>query len=153
MSRAYAVSDNGSTKSSIGLVALLILSSLGSIQLAPTASASVSGDYEITASISPLPGDYISAWDPVYFEVEVTNSGFFFNSQTRSIEWFVCEGDLDESSCYNDREDYGIGNIEPVVIGENISYLFSQYFSPNGDEGLYTIVYRFFIYNFFSVFF
>lgn len=143
MSRAYAVSDNGSTKSSIGLVALLILSSLGSILLAPTASASVSGDYEITASISPLPGDYISAWDPVYFEVEVTNSGFFFNSQTRSIEWFVCEGDLDESSCYNDREDYGIGNIEPVVIGENISYLFSQYFSPNGDEGLYTIVYRF----------
>ena len=66
MSRAYAVSDNGSTKSSIGLVALLILSSLGSIQLAPTASASVSGDYEIQhpyhlyqVTIFPLGTQYI----------------------------------------------------------------------------------------------
>ena len=143
MSSGNADSDYGSSRSSIGLVSLLILSSLGAVLMAPTASASVSGDYEISASLSPLPGDYMSAWDPVYFEVEVTNSGFFYNTQTRSIEWFVCEGIQDETSCYNDREDYGIGSIEPIAVGESISYSFSQSFTSNGDEGPYTLVYRF----------
>ena len=88
MSSAHAVSKRHSSKKSIGLVALMILSSLGGILLAPTASASVSGDYEITTSISPMPDIYMPAWDPVYIEVEVKNSGFFYNSESRSIEWF-----------------------------------------------------------------
>ena len=143
MSRANAVSDNGSSRRSIGLVALLLVSTLGSISLVPTASANVSGDYEITASISPLPGDYMTAWDPITLEVKVTNSGFFYNSQARSIEWFICEGIQDSSSCYNDREDYGIGSIEPLAIGANTTYTFSQIFNSEGDEGTYTLVYRF----------
>ena len=147
MSSGNADSDYGSSRSSIGLVSLLILSSLGAVLMAPTASASVSGDYEISASLSPLPGDYMSAWDPVYFEVEVTNSGFFYNTQTRSIEWFVCEGIQDETSCYNDREDYGIGSIEPIAVGESISYSFSQSFTSNGDEGPYTLVYSCLLYT------
>ena len=54
MSSAHAVSSVHSSKKSIGLVGLLVLSTLGGIALSPTASASVTGDYEITDSISPL---------------------------------------------------------------------------------------------------
>ena len=143
MSSAYAVSNRRSSKKSIGLVGLLVLSSLGGILLAPTASASVSGDYEITASISPRPDVFMSSWDPISIEVQVTNSGFFINSQSRPIEWFVCEGYQDENSCYIDREDHGTGSIEPLDIGAHTNYSFTQNFNPNGDEGAYTLVYRF----------
>ena len=74
--------------------------------LSPTASATVSGDYEITESLSPLPGVHYSSWDPVNLEVKVTNTGFFYNSQQRGIEWFVCEGIQSEIDCYNQREDF-----------------------------------------------
>ena len=143
MSSAHAVSKRHSSKKSIGLVALMILSSLGGILLAPTASASVSGDYEITTSISPRPDIYMSAWDPVYIEVQVKNSGFFYNSESRSLEWFVCEGFQTETDCYNDREDYGIGSIEPLAIGASLNYSFNQPFNSFGDEGPYTLIYRF----------
>lgn len=143
MSSAHAVSSNGSSRRSIGLAALLMVSSLAGIMFVPTAAASVSGDYEITASISPMPGDFITAWDPITLEVEVTNTGFFYNTQTRSIEWFVCEGIQDETSCYNDRDDYGTGSIEPLAVGNSISYTFTQMYSSDGEEGAFTIVYRF----------
>ena len=115
MSSAHAVSKHHSSKKSFGLVALMVLSSLGGILLTPTASASVSGDYEITTSISPRPDIYMTAWDPVSIEVQVTNTGFFYNTESRSIEWFVCEGVQTENDCYNDREDYGIGSIESLL--------------------------------------
>ena len=51
MSTGTSHSSKRAVKSSIGLVALLIASSLGMIISAPIASASVSGDYEVTSSI------------------------------------------------------------------------------------------------------
>ena len=51
MSSAHAVSNEHSSKKSIGLVGLLLLSTLGGIALSPTAAANVSGDYEITTTI------------------------------------------------------------------------------------------------------
>ena len=143
MSSAHAVSKPHSSKKSIGLVALMVLSSIGGILLAPNASASVSGDYEITNSISPRPDIYMTAWDPVSIEVQVTNTGFFYNPESRSIEWFVCEGFQTEANCYNDREDYGIGSIESLAVGASINYTFTQSFNSYGDEGPYTLVYRF----------
>tara|TARA_B110001452_G_scaffold266928_1_gene275107 strand:+ start:340 stop:3291 length:2952 start_codon:yes stop_codon:yes gene_type:complete len=143
MSSAYAESSNASARSSIGLTALLILSAFGGLLLAPTASATVSGDYEITSSISPRPGDVMTSWDPFTLEVEVTNSGFFFNTESRSIEWFICEGTKDASSCFNQKEDYGTGIIESVPVGQSVNYTFTQTFGSDGDEGPYTLVYRF----------
>ena len=143
MSSAHAASSNASTRRSIGLVALLMLSTLGGILLVPTVSAVISGDYEVTASISPRPGDYMSAWDHVTLEVEISNSGFFYNTETRSIEWFICEGAKDANTCFDEREDYGIGTIEPIPIGQSTTYSFLQSFSSDGDEGPYTLVYRF----------
>ena len=104
MSTGTSHSSKRSVKSSIGLVALLIASSLGMIISAPIASASVSGDYEVTSSVNPIPDTYMSSWDPISLTVEVSNTGFFYNSQPRTIEWFVCEGSQTEIDCYNDRE-------------------------------------------------
>ena len=143
MSSAYAVSSAHSSRKSIGLVGLLLLSTLGGIALTPSASATVSGDYEITNTIFPMDNLSMSSWDSVDLEVQVKNSGFFYNTQARSIEWYVCEGVQDETSCYNDREDYGAGSIDPLQVGASTNYSFTSTFSPNGDEGTYTLVYRF----------
>ena len=143
MSSAHAVSSAHSSRKSIGLVGLLLLSTLGGIALAPSASATVSGDYEITNTIFPMDNLSMSSWDSVDLEVQVKNSGFFYNTQARSIEWYVCEGVQDETSCYNDREDYGAGSIDPLQVGASTNYSFTSTFSPNGDEGTFTLVYRF----------
>ncbi len=111
--------------------------------LVPNAAAAVSGDYEISTTISPSDGIYLSSWDPVAFEVQVKNSGFFFNSQPRSIELFICEGDKDETSCYNDKDEYASDSIEPLQIGEIVNLTFSKLFYPDGAEGIHTFVYRF----------
>ena len=143
MSSAHAVSSAHSSRKSIGLVGLLLLSTLGGIALTPSASATVSGDYEITNTIFPMDNLSMSSWDSVDLEVQVKNSGFFYNTQARSIEWYVCEGVQDETSCYNDREDYGAGSIDPLQVGASTNYSFTSTFSPNGDEGTFTLVYRF----------
>ena len=143
MSSAHAVSSAHSSRKSIGLVGLLLLSTLGGIALTPSASATVSGDYEITNTIFPMDNLSMSSWDSVDLEVQVKNSGFFYNTQARSIEWYVCEGVQDETSCYNNREDYGAGSIDPLQVGASTNYSFTSTFSPNGDEGTFTLVYRF----------
>ena len=142
MSSAYAVSNNHSSKKSLSLVGILVLSSLGAIMLSPNASASVNGDYEITESISPISSGHYSSWDPVTIEVKVTNTGFYFNSQPREIEWFVCEGVQNEIDCYNQREELGNGIIESLQIGDETVHTMSDKYFPNGDEGLFTMVYR-----------
>ena len=111
--------------------------------MTPNASASISGDLEITKSISPKPGDYMTSWDSIFITVEITNVGFFYNTEYRQIEWFICEGIQDESDCYNSREDRGTGQIQPVQVGQTVNYTFPQTFSPGGDEGRFTFVYRF----------
>lgn len=143
MSSAYAVPNKASSKKSLSLVAILLLSTLGGIIFTPTASATVSGDYEITSTIYPMDNLTMSSWDPITFQVQVTNSGFFYNTQARPIEWFTCEGIQDENSCFNDREEYGLGSIDPLQVGAHTNYTFSSTFAPDGDEGTFTLVYRF----------
>ena len=131
MSSAYAESSNTSARLSISLVSLLLLSAFGGILLAPNATASVSGDYEVTASISPLSGNFMSAWDPISLEVQITNSGFFYNTESRMIEWFVCEGVKDSATCYNDRDDYGTAPIDPIPVGQSINHTFVKMYSSD----------------------
>ena len=143
MSSAHAVSSVHSSKKSIGLVGLLVLSTLGGIALSPTASASVTGDYEITDSISPLQDAHYSSWDPIDVQVKISNTGFYYNTQTRNIEWFVCEGAQTENDCFNQREDYGTDSVQPIQIGSDTVFTMSNKFSPNGAQGIHTMVYRF----------
>ena len=135
MSRAYAVAETVSVKKSLGLATLMIVSIFAGITYAPTASATVSGDLEITTSINPRPDDYKTSWDSVLLTVQITNTGFFYNTDQRLIEWFICEGIQDVTSCFNDREDRGQGSLDPIPIGQTLNYTFTQGFNPNGDEG------------------
>ncbi len=143
MSRADAVNSNTSHRGSIGLVALLLLSVLGGIISAPVASANFAGDLEITESISPKNGSVISSWDPISLEVKVTNTGFVYNTDTRIIEWYICEGIKDELSCISTNEDSGTGIVEAIPVDQFTTFTFDQTFSPDGDEGNYTAVFRF----------
>ena len=108
-----------------------------------TASASVTGDYEITDSISPLQNAHYSSWDPIEVQVKISNTGFYYNTQTRNIEWFVCEGAQTENDCFNQREDYGTDSVQPIQIGSDTVFTMSNKFSPNGAQGIHTMVYRF----------
>jgi len=143
MSRAIAVESTGLAGKSIALIFVMLISSFSGLLMAPTASAMVSGDYEITSSIIPLEGEYISSWDPIFFELNITNSGFFFNTEARIVEWFICEGELDVNSCISTKEDSGSINIEPISIGASVNLQAGNSFSPDGDEGVYTLIYRF----------
>lgn len=143
MSRAIAVESTGLAGKSIALIFVMLISSFSGLLMAPTASAMVSGDYEITSSIIPLEGESISSWDPIFFEMNITNSGFFFNTETRIIEWFICEGELDVNSCISANEDSGSMSVEPIHIGASVEVQSGNSFSPDGDEGVYTLIYRF----------
>ena len=116
----------------------MILSSLGGILLAPTASASVSGDMRLQPRFRQGQTSTCQHGTCIH-RGRSENSGFFYNSESRSIEWFVCEGFQTETDCYNDREDYGIGSIEPLAIGASLNYSFNQPFNSFGDEGPYTL--------------
>ena len=143
MSRAYAVPETVSSRKSLGLVAILLFSVFAGISFTPTVSASVNGDLEITTSISPMPNDYMTSWDAILITVQVTNTGFFYNTDSREIEFFVCEGVQEVNACFLDREERGTGLIEPIGIGQTSTYTFNTGFSPNGKEGAFTLVYRF----------
>ena len=143
MSSANAVSSVHSSKKSIGLVGLLLLSTLGGIALTPTVSASVTGDYEITDSISPLPDAHYSSWDPIDIKIKVTNTGFYFNTQSRNLEWFVCQGVQTENDCFNQKDDYGTGSVESIQVGSDTIYTMNKKYSPEGGQGIQTMVYRF----------
>ena len=56
---------------------------------------------------------------------------------------FVCEGVQDETSCYNDREEFASAAIDPIPTGGVVNYSFATIFYPDGAEGAHTIVYRF----------
>ncbi|MDP6869176.1 MAG: hypothetical protein QGI21_00175 [Candidatus Poseidoniaceae archaeon] len=126
-----------------GLVIMLLLSSMTAVLLAPSAVATVSGDLEITESVSPGANHVITSWDPLEISVKVTNSGFFYNLQSRSINWYICEGHQMINNCINDNEAQGTGSIDPLPIGVSTILTFGTSFNPQGDEGNYTVVYEF----------
>jgi len=143
MSRAIAVESTGLVGKSIALIFVMLISSFSGILMAPTASAMVSGDYELTESLVPLEGEYISSWDPILFEFNVTNSGFFFNTEARVVEWFICEGELDVNACISANEDSGSVSVEPIAVGASVIVQSANSFSPDGGEGVHTLIYRF----------
>ena len=143
MSRAYAVPETASSRKSLGLVAILLFSVFAGISFTPNVSASVNGDLEITTSLSPMPNDYMTSWDSIIITVQVTNTGFFYNPDSREIEFFVCEGVQEVNACFLDRDERGTGLIDPIGLGQTTNLTFNTGFSPNGKEGAFTLVYRF----------
>ena len=141
MSSANLELSRSASRKSLGLVSLLLLSSLSAVLIVPTASA-VSGDYEITESLSPMPGQYLEPYEQLYIEVKITNTGFFNTQDDRGIEWWICEDT--SSNCKADSEQYGSEQIQPIPVGQSIDFQFTNPFSPNSNfDGAYKIIYEF----------
>ena len=141
MSSANLELSRSASRKSLGLVGLLLLSSLSAVLIVPTASA-VSGDYEITESLSPMPGQYLEPYEQLFIEVKITNTGFFNTQDDRGIEWWICEDT--SSNCKADSEQYGSEQIQPIPVGQSIDFQFTNPFSPNSNfDGAYKIIYEF----------
>jgi len=109
--------------------------------MSPTASA-VSGDYEITVSLSPRPGEYIEPFEELEISVRITNTGFFVNSEDRYIEWWICKNET--GNCKGDAEQYGSSMIETIPIGQSVDFDFPTSFSPKSNyNGAFKIIYEF----------
>ena len=65
--------SRGHRFSSIFVVMLMLFTSLASIALVDTAKASTTGNISITGS-TPAEFDFIPAYEPTYFTVELNNS-------------------------------------------------------------------------------
>ncbi len=143
MTRAGAAGISIHGNKTIGVCALFLLSTFAGIIVAPSAAAAVSGDLEITISNSPLENATYTAWDGLLLEVEVTNTGFFFNQDTRTIQWYICEGDLGENQCLNEKDGSGNGELQPIPVGSSTILTFNNMFSPNGANGIHTLFLKF----------
>ena len=73
----------------------MIFSSLASIGLVNNAEASVSGNISIVGSF-PSEFDYIPAYEPTYFTVELTNVDTVISEQ---LNWYVCLGEEVTNIC------------------------------------------------------
>ncbi|HIL64776.1 MAG: hypothetical protein CXT71_02500 [Methanobacteriota archaeon] len=143
MARADAAGISSNGNKTLGVCALLLLSTFAGIILAPSAAAAISGDLEISKSKSPLENVTYTSWNGLSIEVEVSNTGFFFNQNTRTIQWYICAGDLDENQCYNDKDGSGSGELQPIPIGTSVNLTFTNMFSPDGGSGIHTLVLKF----------
>ena len=79
----------------------MIFSSLASIGLVNNAEASVSGNISIVGSF-PSEFDYIPAYEPTYFTVELTNVDTVI-SEPRTINWYVCLGEEVTNICISQK--------------------------------------------------
>ena len=141
MSSANFELRGGASRKSIGLISLLLLYSFSAILLAPTATA-VSGDYEITISLSPRPGEYLEPFEELDLSVRISNTGFFFNQGNRYIEWWICEDDV--SNCKGEAEQYGSSMVESILVGQSVNFSFPISFSPKSNyDGAFKIIYEF----------
>ena len=95
MSR-YAPSDSRRKSGSISLVFLLLFAAFTGVMALPAASASESGDLSIQATNFPLEDSWGSSWDPIQFNVSISNEGLQSLSN-RGMWWYVCQGEVEAS--------------------------------------------------------
>jgi hypothetical protein len=137
----------GSTKHfGLGLVAMLLLSSMGGLLLVPATSANhtVSGNLGITASLSPTPDTWYQNFDVITFTAEVTNHYTTPSGNTRTLNWYACSGNITVNLCKSTYTDTGTFLVPNINNGDPETLTSSATWSPNGaTSGIYTIVYAF----------
>ena len=141
MSR-YAPSDSRRKSGSISLVFLLLFASFTGLLTIPAVSASESGDLSIQATNFPLEDSWGSSWDPIQFNVSISNEGLQSISN-RGMWWYVCEGEVEASICKSNFDDRGSFSLPIMYPGASENYTASGAWNPSGDEGTFTIVYAF----------
>ena len=94
----------GAKGSSLFLVILLLISSLGSLTALPGVSASETGDLAIIDGISPSQDTWASSFDTFTFTAQIKNQGLGYAGLDRLMRWHVCVGDLDGPVCKSNYE-------------------------------------------------
>ena len=127
--------------SSIFVVMLMLFTSLASIALVDTAKASTTGNISIIGS-TPAEFDFIPAYEPTYFTVELNNSDSD-PSDPRTMSWYVCLGEKVTNVCISQRIDEGSILIPPMAPGEVSNFTSLSGFYPNGINETITVIYQF----------
>ena len=133
--------SRGHRFSSIFVVMLMLFTSLASIALVDTAKASTTGNISIIGS-TPAEFDFIPAYEPTYFTVELNNSDSD-PSDPRTISWYVCLGEKVTNVCISQRIDEGSILIPPMAPGEVSNFTSLSGFYPNGINETITVIYQF----------
>ena len=130
--------------SSLFLVFLLLISSLGSLTTLPGVSASESGDLAINDGISPPQDTWASSFDTFTFTAQIKNQGLGYAGLDRLMRWHVCLGDLDGPVCKSNYESRGQFTLTNIAQGQysNITSA-NTWTPPAGAEGIVTVVYSF----------
>jgi hypothetical protein len=134
----------GAKGSSLFLVFLLLLSSLGGLTALPSVSASETGDLAITDGISPTQDIWASSFDTFTFTTQIKNQGLSSAGLDRLMRWHVCLGDLDGPICKSNYESRGQFTLTNIPQGQysNITSV-NNWNPPSGSEGIVTVVYSF----------
>ena len=93
-------------KTSLGLVALMMLSLFSALIAAPNAAAIEQVDLAILSGQSPVEDRYYPAFDPITFSAEIENQALSPQTSTRTMGWYVCSGIKTVTQCVSN--DVGI---------------------------------------------
>ena len=127
--------------SSVFVVFLMVFSALAGFGFVDNVEASETGNISIIGS-TPAEYSYIPAYEPTYFEVELTNTDSDASSP-RTLSWYVCLGDEVTNVCISQRIDEGTINVPAMAPGETDTFISTQGFYPNGINQSITVIYQF----------
>ncbi len=106
------------SKAGLGLVFLLLFSTLGTLAVTPSASANSSQSLGIASASQPDETKWYSSFGNIEFTVEIYNYAGAPAGLNRGMAWYVCEGDVTSSACKSNYEEKGIiniGNVNPSI--------------------------------------
>ena len=125
--------------SSVIVVFVMLLSSIVGLMNVDNATASTSGNLSISGT-NPSEFSYIPAYEPTYFEAEVTNLDSK-SSDPRTISWYVCIGEQVTNVCISQKIDEGDIDVPFMAIGETNKFTSQDPFYPNGINQTITKTY------------
>jgi hypothetical protein len=132
------------SKAGIGLVFLLLFSTLGTLAVTPSASANSNQSLGIVSASEPDQTKWYSSFESIDFTIEIYNYAGAAAGLNRGMSWYVCEGDVSSSVCKSGYEEKGIINIGNVNPSSSVNFTSLQKWTPGqNSEGLFTVLFAF----------
>ena len=127
-------------KTSLGLVALMMLSLFSALIAAPNAAAIEQVDLAILSGQSPVEDRYYPAFDPITFSAEIENQALSPQTSTRTMGWYVCSGIKTVTQCVSNDVGSGQININGLLDGDTGTFSDATPWYPQGATGTFTVV-------------
>lgn len=126
------------------LVFIMMMASIGGIINTQSVSAAESGDLAITKGNSPIPQATYNAYYSQEFSINITNDGLALFTDSRDVRWYVCENSPSSSACVSNAISQGSANFNQLLEpGASAEIKFGDIFYPSGEDGTYTVVFKF----------